>query len=67
MQMDCPVCGGPLTDTVSGCNRCPMNGGCDMVCCENCGYETVAPKSTLVDLFKRLTRRRSTHDSPGIS
>jgi hypothetical protein len=57
METTCPICGGVLTDTVSGCSRCPMNGGCDMLCCENCGYETVAPRSTLVDLFRRIFRR----------
>jgi hypothetical protein len=34
-----------------------------MVCCENCGYETVAPRSSLVNLFKRLTRRRRNDDA----
>ena len=59
LQMSCPVCGGVLRDHVSGCSRCPMNGGCDMLCCENCGYETVAPRSATVEFFKRLLRRGS--------
>lgn len=58
MRPTCPVCGGELTDAVTRCSSCPLHGGCSMVCCGNCGYETVAPRSTLVDLFKRLTRRR---------
>jgi hypothetical protein len=66
--MQCPVCGGPLTDTVSHCSRCPMNRGCEMICCENCGYETVAPRSATLDFFKRLFRRKgSRHGASRIS
>jgi hypothetical protein len=36
-----------------------MHSGCDMLCCENCGYETVAPRSVTVDLFRRLWRLAS--------
>ena len=57
MNMQCPVCGGQLKEQVAGCSRCPMNGGCDMVCCENCGYETVAPRSALVDFVTNLWRK----------
>ncbi len=63
MRMTCPVCGGELTDAVSRCASCPMHGGCDMMCCENCGYETVAPRSTVVDFFKRLAGRRRNDDA----
>jgi hypothetical protein len=28
-----------------------------MLCCENCGYETVAPQSATVNLLRRLLRR----------
>ena len=60
--MTCPICGGELTEQVSGCSTCPMNSGCDMVCCENCGYETVAPRSVLVDFVKRLFNRKVKED-----
>jgi hypothetical protein len=33
-----------------------MNSGCDMICCENCGYETVAPRSATLEFLKRLLR-----------
>lgn len=60
MEMKCPICGGVLQDQVSGCSTCPMHpGSCKMLCCENCGYETVAPHSATVDLFKRLFLRRA--------
>lgn len=54
MTLPCPICGGELREQVAGCSRCPLNGGCDMVCCENCGYETVAPRSTVVGWLQRL-------------
>jgi len=57
MQLTCPICGGELAEQVTACNSCPMNAGCDMVCCENCGYETVAPKSILVEWARRLRDR----------
>jgi hypothetical protein len=65
--LTCPVCGDTLKETVSGCSRCPMNGGCDMLCCETCGYETVAPRSRLVDLVQRLFSRKQRHDSSTVS
>jgi len=60
--MTCPMCGGVLRDHVSACGTCPVHGAlpgdCRMLCCDNCGYETVAPRSVTVDFFKRLFRRR---------
>jgi len=58
MVRRCPVCGGALSDQASGCSTCPLHSGCNMLCCENCGYRTVAPRSATVDFFKRLLRRR---------
>lgn len=60
--MTCPICGGELREQVSGCSTCPMNSGCDMLCCENCGYETVAPRSVLVDFVKKLFHRKVKED-----
>lgn len=54
--MLCPVCSTTLKNQVTSCGSCPMNSGCDMLCCENCGYETVAPRSVTVELAKRLWR-----------
>jgi hypothetical protein len=56
MTLPCPVCGGTLREHVSACGTCPANSGCDMLCCDNCGYETVAPRSATVDLVKRAVR-----------
>jgi hypothetical protein len=54
--MQCPVCNTVLQDQVTSCGSCPMNSGCEMLCCENCGYETVAPHSVTVDFFKKVWR-----------
>ena len=53
----CAVCGGPLSETVRGCGTCPVSSGCRMLCCANCGYQTVAPRSVIVDALARLFRR----------
>jgi hypothetical protein len=65
--MLCPVCGGTLAAQVSGCSSCPMNSGCDMLCCENCGYETVAPRSVVVDFFRRVFGRSPRHKHTVVS
>jgi len=56
--MRCPLCGGSMHDTTGGCGSCPMNSGCDMLCCEECGYETVKPRSVTIDFLSRLLRPR---------
>ena len=52
----CPMCGGTMREHVSGCASCPMNRGCDLICCETCGYESVAPKSATVELARKIVR-----------
>jgi hypothetical protein len=60
MERPCPICGGVLRDHVDSCSTCPLHpGSCRMLCCDHCGYETVAPQSATVDFFKRLLGRRS--------
>jgi hypothetical protein len=54
--MNCPVCSTVLHAQETSCGSCPMNSGCDMLCCDNCGYETVAPHSVTVDFFRRVWR-----------
>jgi len=63
--MRCPVCGGILRERLEGCTTCPMGSGCDMLCCENCGYQTVAPRSATVEFFRRLWGRR--HRRPSLA
>ncbi len=61
MEMRCPVCNDLLVDEVPGCDGCPVGKGCSMLCCSNCGYQTVPPRSSLVTLFKRLFGRKESH------
>jgi len=53
----CPLCGGNMHDSTGGCTSCALHSGCAMLCCERCGYTTVAPQSKTVNFFKRLFRR----------
>lgn len=59
MTMPCPICGGTLRDQVAGCATCPVGPGCKMLCCDRCGYETVAPHSATLEFLKRLFRIRT--------
>jgi uncharacterized Zn finger protein (UPF0148 family) len=38
----CPMCGHRF-DAVenASCQACPLKSGCQMVCCPECGYQTV--------------------------
>ncbi len=47
-----------MHDSMGGCGSCPMNSGCDMLCCDECGYETVKPRSVTLDFLARLFRPR---------
>lgn len=36
----CPLCGYRFTDSaMSACATCPLNAGCKLICCPNCGYQ----------------------------
>ncbi len=59
----CPMCGyryDPKEHT--GCASCPLNRGCQLVCCPNCGFETVDPERSVLARFARrhLLRKTST-------
>ena len=59
------MCGGGFDpDQHLACQACPMNSGCDLVCCPNCGYQTVDPgRSKLVRLVRFFFPRGSRSDS----
>jgi len=45
----CPLCGSTFQPSgQEACAACPLHGGCGMVCCPNCGYTMLAPRSTLL-------------------
>ncbi|HZD56773.1 MAG TPA: hypothetical protein VE136_08630 [Anaerolineales bacterium] len=52
----CPLCGtqfDPLEH--AACQTCPLQPGCQLVCCPVCGYQTVdVEKSTLARLAGRV-------------
>lgn len=40
----CPVCGHRFDPVVHGaCCACPLHQGCNLLCCPDCGYQTVDP------------------------
>lgn len=54
----CGLCGHRFTPTreTMACARCPMAGGCAVLCCPRCGYEFVT-ESRLVNFVRRLFSR----------
>jgi Fe2+ transport system protein FeoA len=55
-KIDCPICGFRFDPADSGaCGSCPLNKGCEMVCCPNCGHTTVdVNQSGLVRVASRI-------------
>ena len=57
----CAMCGhhfDPLEN--SACQSCPLKGGCQLVCCPACGYETVDIEQTRVAKFvSRLLNKKT--------
>ncbi len=46
--MTCPLCGKDVHEsaTAGACAKCPVNKGCKLIRCPNCGYEIPpAPRS----------------------
>lgn len=38
----CPMCGCTFDPTAhAGCQSCPLNRDCTLICCPECGYQTV--------------------------
>jgi Fe2+ transport system protein FeoA len=63
----CPMCGSRFDPAqTSRCDTCPMHKGCALVCCPECGYNTVDPRrsqivgvgSKLAGLLRLPGRRR---------
>jgi hypothetical protein len=53
--MKCALCGHEFTpDDVRCSPACPLSGGCPVVCCPQCGYQTVdESRSALVRLARK--------------
>lgn len=52
----CPLCGSRFTHGTLVCVSCPLNAGCDIVKCPDCGYQ-FPRTSKLVEWARRLARR----------
>ncbi len=47
MNHTCPLCGHQYNEgAASHCAACPLNGGCTMLCCPNCGYQQPDPQES---------------------
>lgn len=50
--MKCSFCGFEFSPD-SACRGCPLAKGCKIICCTNCGYQTVV-ESGIVKLIKKI-------------
>lgn len=70
-EVTCTLCGFVFDPSTNpACPSCPIQSGCTIVCCPNCGHDTVDPaRSSLVQLGARVGRllRRTGRDDTRIS
>lgn len=53
-KLKCPLCGFKFNPEENpACSSCPFQKKCQVVCCPNCGYQTVA-KAEFTDFLSRL-------------
>lgn len=54
----CGLCGHSYAKSAhSGCQSCPLNDGCLMTCCPNCGYSAPDPRNSKLLAAARGARR----------
>ena len=58
--MKCPFCGRDFDEeqAAAACRKCTLFGGCKMLRCPNCGYES-PPEPAWI---RRIKERRRKHD-----
>jgi len=50
----CSMCGYRFDPQAHlACQSCPVNQGCQVVCCPSCGYQWVDPESSAIVRFAR--------------
>ena len=61
LDIQCSMCGQRFDpDQHIGCEACPLHSGCILVCCPNCGHQTVNPyKSKFARLLQSLFTLRA--------
>lgn len=59
----CSLCGCRFTHGTLVCTSCPLNAGCEIVKCPNCGFQ-FPRTSRLVEWARRLARRMRRHTPP---
>ena len=58
--MKCPLCGHEYDEHAAACHAtCPMNQSCTLLCCPQCGYQTVDESKTAAGWLRRLWKGRS--------
>ncbi len=55
-RFECGLCGTSFTHGGQVCGACPLNAGCDLVKCPNCGYQF--PRSSRIAEWGRRIWRR---------
>lgn len=59
ISFSCPLCGYAFDPAANaGCASCPLNSGCRIVCCPNCGHSTVDPRSSRLAAWAAAALRR---------
>ena len=55
-QFSCPMCGYTFDRSAhTGCQSCPLNRDCTLICCPQCGFQTVdTGRSSLARLASGL-------------
>ncbi len=64
--MECPLCGYEFDESAMQCHAsCPMNAGCAMLCCPQCGYQMVdETKTRAAGWLRRLLSGRQKASAP---
>lgn len=67
--MQCPLCGHlyAADEAASLCARCPLSGGCRLVCCPSCGHSTVDDSTSAAASWLASKLRKPVHRSPRAS
>ncbi|MCK4778176.1 MAG: hypothetical protein KAS39_07325 [Actinomycetia bacterium] len=57
MKIKCSLCGKEYDPKLNpACSKCPIAKNCNLVCCPNCGYQTVAD-SKIVRFAQKIIKK----------